>query len=107
MDGLTFEPKDDRNIYLPWKGWSCDNCPCEGSAQEVAAVPHRAQWVLLCCREWLLPGLVAQLSPSCFHSIISACGWLRWVPLRQKVETVSKGTRQTALPLLSWCYSQL
>lgn len=45
----------------------------------------------------------AQLSPSNLHSIISAYGWLRCIPSRQKVETVSKGAMQTALPFLSWC----
>lgn len=59
-----------------------------------------AQW---CCRGWHLPGPAAQAQLH-YHSVHDC---LRWVSLRQKVETVFKGTRQTASPLFSWCYSLL
>lgn len=47
LDGLTFEPKSDRSMYLPSQRW----------------LSQRAQ---RCCRGWLLPGPAAQaqLSPS-------------------------------------------
>lgn len=108
LDSLMFEPKDwtqehllalERLVMqqpLMWKlspGGGC--CPTQRLVGPKVLQRTAPMW------PW------AQLSPSCLHSVISAYGLLRWLPLRQKVETISKGSRQTASPLLSWCYTQL